>query len=182
MVNSLGARTTIATALGAALFAACGNGNTNQCSSNADCATGWVCCAAAGNSCTSRSSCAAASCQRPVIPTSFPDTKVLLHSTYKVGDTPTFTVPPGTGAVSILQQSKVSTLQVQVKGTTYENSAVPLNIIGPSGQTIFDINTNTQGLPDGGVPPNAVDPTTVYAFFGGDQASTATFTVPNTTA
>lgn len=167
----------LATLLALALAAACGGNSSRSgpCTSGADCSSGLVCCVSLGNTCAAAANCPPATCQRPVTGTAS-TAQVILHETHNVGDFVKFTVPANTGSVSILQQAKVSTLQVQANGSTFENSAVPITITGPAGQKIFNVNDSYPSSPDGGT-----DPSGAYALFGGGQASTAAFTIPNTT-
>ena len=98
-----------------------------------------------------------------------------------VGRTITFTVPPGTGTISILSQGITSgSLQVSggtqppdtisFQGSPISNSVVPTLLKDPNGRTIYDDDPPTQ-------PP--ADPSGMEAFYGGFSAWTGMMTVPN---
>jgi hypothetical protein len=93
-----------------------------------------------------------------------------------VGARLNFTVPPGTGSVTIVHQAKVAGLTVVFKGQTIDNSAVPGIISQPDGGVVYDdVTFNPPQSPDGGFEPAGY-----FAYYGGGTPTTAAFTIPNT--
>jgi hypothetical protein len=96
--------------------------------------------------------------------------------THGVGETISFSVPPFTASVTIVEQAvSVSTTTVTVRsGTTsvtLDNVAVPFTVSEPDGTRVYD---------DSVAAP--ADGSTSLAFFASDSPGTGTITIPNTTA
>jgi hypothetical protein len=141
-----------------------------QCGGNSDCANGYVCCAALGNVCTPQTRCTGvvpvdtgstlscpprsvvnggaivsgqpSSCRKPVVNVSFPNAQVQVFGAQTVGTTIAFTVPAGTGTITILQQvvdagAPDSVTLPQPIGPV-PNGAVPFKVLGPDGGVFFD--------------------------------------------
>ncbi|HWE25676.1 MAG TPA: hypothetical protein VG496_17190 [Myxococcales bacterium] len=101
----------------------------------------------------------------------------------KVGQTVTFNVPPGTGAISIISQG-LDTSAITVSGATQPpdtitfggtvlpNTVVPTILKDPTGRVVYDDD-----------PPQALptDPSGLDAFYGGSSPWTGMMTVPNAT-
>jgi hypothetical protein len=117
-------------------------------------------------------------CSRPISASALP-AQVLLHESHKTGDMVNFTVPPGTGSVTIVHQAQTANLQVVFKGQVVSNSAVPGILVMPDGGTAYNDNDPAFAPPSS--PDGGTDPSGLYSFFGGDSPSTGAFTVPNTT-
>ena len=106
--------------------------------------------------------------------------QVLELGTHQAGDSVTFSVPPGTASVSILQQA-VGNVPLQVvfkQGTgslVTDNSVVPRFLYFPDGGVAYD---------DSLVIPTAADktqdPSNTFVEFSGDTPVAASFTFPNT--
>ena len=119
-------------------------------------------------------------CSRPVTASALTGTQVLIHESHKAGDMVAFTVPPGTGSVTIVHQAQTANLKVVFKNTVVDNSAVPGVILKPDGGKAYDDNDPAFGSPSS--PDGGTDPSGIYGFFGGDAPSTGAFTIPNTAA
>ena len=151
--------------LAAALLSACS-------SSDSPCQP----CALLNNACVPVGECVPAQCSRPVVNSALPTDQVQKFGTLPVGREVSFNVPANTGSVTIVQQAQAANLTVVYKGSVIDNSAVPLTVKRPDGQTVYDDSTaGTSSSPDGGV-----DPSGDYAFYGGGTPSTSAFTFPNT--
>ena len=190
-------------ACAAALFA-CGGGGSPSiptgCLRDADCNDpSLVCCASASYSCVAAARCPAAaaacttpattiaggvinapipppnSCTRPLAKVSgLPTAQVQPFGTQTVGKTVSFTVPPGTGSVTIVQQAVTALDAVVFRGQVIENSAIPLSVVTPDGTKIYDDNKCCDA--DGG------DPSIQFpVYFGGGGAGTLALTIPNAT-
>jgi len=117
---------------------------------------------------------------RPVITSALAPAQVQQFGTKTVGDVVSFTVPPNTGSVTIVQQARVAGLTVVYKNSVIDNSAVPLTITKPDGGLAYDdldAGAGTVSSPDGGI-----DPSGEYAVYGGLTPTTATFTIPQSSA
>ncbi|HET9751481.1 MAG TPA: hypothetical protein VFP52_00915 [Myxococcales bacterium] len=154
-----------------------------QCTDDSACRKGYACCATMNNVCVPAGACTPAACSRlPVtsaLAGSISGSQVIELGTHKVGETLPFTVPPGTGSVTIVHQADIASLTVNLNGQDIDNSAVPLFVHMPDGGVAYDDNPQPpiSGSADAGVQ-YAKD----YSFFGGGTPSTAAFTFPNTTA
>ncbi|HEX9578979.1 MAG TPA: hypothetical protein VF993_14595, partial [Myxococcales bacterium] len=149
-----------------------------SCSKDADCRTGYACCAAYGNVCLTSAQCTTTApvCQRPVVASTLPASQVLTFGTHQVGDVIPFVVPANTGSVTIVHQARNAGLNVTFQGQVIDNSAVPGIINFPNGGEAYNDNTQSDpASPDGGV-----DSSGKFAFYGGGTPSTAAFTFPNT--
>ncbi len=159
-----------------------------------------VCCAATGYSCVAAGACPAASattcaaaanivpggtvsapeppagaCMKSVKPSALAAGQVQAFGTHRVGDSVTFTVPAGTGSVTLVEQAVDAGPSVVFQGRVIENSAVPLDVTTPDGTKIYDDLTCCDA--DGG------DPSRQYpVYFGGGGSSTLALTIPNATA
>ena len=148
------------------------------CTADSQCRKGYGCCPSLGNVCVPLAACTPAACMRPVVDSALPAGQVQQFGTRKVGDTITFTVPPNTGSLTIVQQAQLATLNIVYKNQLIDNSAVPLTIALPDGGVVYDDRTfSPPSSPDGGV-----DSSGDYSFYGGSTPSTAAFTLPNTSA
>jgi hypothetical protein len=150
------------------------------CATDNDCRSGYGCCAALGNVCLPPAACIAPTCKRNVAVSSAADAQVVLHAQHSVGDMVTFTVPPGTASVSIVQQATVANLTVTYKGQVIDNAAVPAVVFKPDNSRAYDDNDPAFGStasPDGGS-----DPSGLYTLYGGDTPTIGAFTFPNTAA
>jgi hypothetical protein len=98
-----------------------------------------------------------------------------------VGSKVTFTVPPGTGTISIISQGIVAANvtvpdggqppdTITFRGTSLPNSVVPTMLKDPSGKLVYDDDPTT---------PIPADPSALDAFYGGASAWTGMMTVPN---
>jgi hypothetical protein len=117
-------------------------------------------------------------CSRPVVTSAMPAAQVQQLGTHKTGDDVSFTVPAGTGSVTILHQAKTANLRVVIKNSVFGNSAVPGQIFKPDGSRAYDDNDPAFGV--GPSPDGGTDPSGLYAMYGNDSPSTAAFTMPNT--
>jgi hypothetical protein len=168
-----------------------------SCLTNAGCKTGYTCCESLGNVCAPAANCQGSvtgisvacnspavttggvagpptqpsSCQKPVISPSFPSAQVQALGPHAVGETLSFTVAPGTGTISILQQvigaSAPDTFFNQ--GKTQGNGAVPFRVIAPDGGVFYDDDNQSQDLSN------------LEIFMGDPEAATSMMTFPNTT-
>jgi hypothetical protein len=93
----------------------------------------------------------------------------------QVGQTVEFLVPANTASITIVEQAVSApdsiTLSTPGQQLTVSNTAVPLIVKDPSGNTLYDDN---QALP--------ADISTLPVFFASDSPDTGTLTIPNTTA
>jgi hypothetical protein len=87
-----------------------------------------------------------------------------------VKSTVTFTVPPGTGSISILSQGVSAPDTITFRGSPISNSVIPTLLKDPNGSTIWDDD-----------PPSAppADPSGLNAFYGGFSPWTGMMTIPN---
>jgi hypothetical protein len=139
-----------------------------------------LCCAYLGDACVPAPYCIPPACKRPVITTALAPAQVQQFGTKTVGDVVSFTVPQNTGSVTIVQQARVAGLTVVYKNSVIDNSAVPLTITKPDGGLAYDdldAGAGTVSSPDGGI-----DPSGEYAVYGGGTPTTATFTIPLSSA
>ena len=107
--------------------------------------------------------------------------QVLELGTHQTGDSITFTVPPGTASVSILQQA-VGNVPLRVvfdnKGPqVVDNSVVPRFVYFPDGGVAYD----DAKTPSAGAD-KTVDPSGTFVEFSADTPVAAAFTFPNTAA
>jgi hypothetical protein len=173
------------TSAGCAATAACTPIGTQQlctpsCTADSLCRQGYGCCATLGDVCVPTAACPPPACMRPVITSALPAAQVTQFGTLQVGTPVTFTVPPNTGSITIVQQAQIAGLTVVYKGSVIDNSAVPLTITKPDGGLAYDDLDGGAGTvvsPDGGI-----DPSGEYAYYGGGTPTTAAFTIPNTSA
>jgi hypothetical protein len=152
------------------------------CTRDADCRTGYGCCAAKGNVCLTSTQCSSTApvCQRPVVASTLPASQVLTFppGPHTVGEVISFVVPANTGSVTIVHQARNAGLNVTFQGQVIDNSAVPGVIKFPDGTEAYNDNTQSDpASPDGGV-----DSSGKFAFYGGGTPSTAAFTFPNTSS
>lgn len=77
-------------------------------------------------------------CQKPVVATSLPDAQVQHLGPHAVNDSVTFEVPPGTWGLSVVQQAVSAGETLTYEGFTLDNAAVPLRLVGPAGQVLYD--------------------------------------------
>ncbi len=162
-----------------------------QCTSDSTCRQDYGCCGQLGNVCVPVGACPPGACQLPVVQSSLPtrsaaDTTALagpvsipLGSNVVVDTALSFSVPDGTGSVSIVHQARIANLEVVFNGQVVDNSAVPLKVFFPDGGIAYDDvpSTPISSSPDGGA-----DYSGTYAFFSNYAPSTAVFTFPNTTS
>jgi hypothetical protein len=147
-----------------------------SCDSNANCLAGYTCCGALGNVCAPADRCSGmltviipdlnctprslvnggvagppaqpASCQKPVVSTTFNGAQLQVLGAQTVGNVIKFNVPAGTGTISILQQvvdaGAPDTIVLPVAGTV-PNAAVPFLLSGPDGGVFYsdDVVPNT---------------------------------------
>ncbi len=151
-----------------------------SCTTDSACRQGYSCCATLNDACVPAAACPPPQCMRPVVASALqpPGTVQSLGTSVPVGTQLTFTVPPNTGSVTIVQQAEIATLTVVFKNSVIDNSAVPLTITKPDGGIAYDDNADA-GSPS---PTGAEDQSGHYSFFAGGTPSTAAFTIPNTSA
>jgi hypothetical protein len=121
-------------------------------------------------------------CVRTVQTGSIPP--VVAAGQQKVGNKVTFTVPPGTGTISILSQGIETAAinpatggtqppdTVTFRGSLLSNNVAPTLLKDPGGNTVYDDDPVT-GFP--------ADPSVLEVFYGGPSPWTGMMTVPNTT-
>ena len=151
-----------------------------SCTTDSACRQGYGCCLTLGDVCVPSGACPLPACKLPVIQSTLPDAQVQKLGIQRVGTEVSFTVPPNTGSITIVQQAQIAALTVVYKNSVIDNSAVPLTITKPDGGLAYEDLDGGAGAvvsPDGGI-----DPSGEYAYYGGGTPTTAAFTMPNTSA
>src|SRR6266702_4215858 len=115
--------------------------------------------------------------------TTLATTSIIHQQTYTVGQTATFTVPPNTASLTIVEQATqapdVVSFSFGGSRLDTDNVAVPRTVTSLDGSIVFD-DLNDGGFP---APPNSPDYFTTHsAFFFSDSPATGTLTIPNTSA
>jgi hypothetical protein len=149
-----------------------------SCTLDSQCRQSYACCATLNDACVPLAACPPAQCTRPVVASALAASQVQSFGTRTVNEVVTFTVPPNTGSVTIVQQAQIATMTVVFQNTEIDNSAVPLRITKPDGTLAYS-DTADAGNPS---PDGGEDPSGNYSFYGGSTPSTVAFTIPNTTA
>jgi hypothetical protein len=152
---------------------------TPTCTSDSQCRQGYGCCLTLGDTCVPLAACTPPACTRPVVSSALPAAQVQSFGTKTVGEEVVFTVLPGTGSVTIVQQAQIATMTIVYQNRVVDNSAVPLTITKPNdgGLAFYDLDAGVPSSPDGGI-----DPSGLYADYRGGTPSTVAFTIPNTSA
>ncbi len=119
-------------------------------------------------------------CSRPVAASALPGAQLLLHEAHTTGDNVSFTVPAGTGSLTILHQATKANLLVVYLNSIQDNSAVPGVIYQPDGTKAYDDNDPAYDPSKLSSPDGGTDPSGLYAMYGGGTPTTAAFTIPNT--
>jgi hypothetical protein len=115
-------------------------------------------------------------------PSALPAAQVISLGVHTVGEVVTFTVPPGTGGLSILQQGAepLQAMTYTYQGATDDNTVVPLTV-KVNGTTFYDDGywpcaAGTTCDPSTWGGPNGLG----SIYYAGASAWTGTMTVPNT--
>ena len=113
-------------------------------------------------------------------PSALPAAQVLPLGTHSVGETVTFSVPPATGSVTILQQGvdQLAARTVTWTGTVLDNTVVPLTV-SVGGTTFFDDNVIPPDDPADWGSPDGTGIGAIYSYI--PSPWTGAMTVPNTT-
>jgi hypothetical protein len=114
---------------------------------------------------------APASCQKPVQASSLAGLQKQTFGTHPVNDVIAFTVPPGTGSVTLVQQAVSAADSITYRGHTLANASVPTQVTAPAGQLLYD---------DLARPPS--DATTAKVWYPFTEPVVGTMTLPNTSA
>jgi hypothetical protein len=111
-------------------------------------------------------------------PSALPSAQVLQLGVHAVGETVTFTVPPGSGSVTLLQQGTepLAPASVTYQGSLVANTVVPLTV-KVDGVEFFNDNVAPAGDPAFWGTKNGIG----SIFFDSASPWTGTMTVPNTT-
>jgi hypothetical protein len=88
----------------------------------------------------------------------------------RVGTAVTFTVPPNTASLTIVEQAVSAPDTITFRGGLLDNTPVPLTVRAPGGEVWFDDNPL--------VPPPALEE--LLGYFASVSATTGTLTLPNT--
>lgn len=110
-----------------------------------------------------------------------PAGQVLALGTHAVGSSVSFTVPAGTGSVSIVQQGvdPLQAMTITYQGATFDNTVVPLRVSVNGTGYYDDYVSPCSGMPCDPATwgsPNGIG----SIYYGGASAWTGTMTVPNT--
>ena len=113
-------------------------------------------------------------------PSALPTAQVLALGTHAVGETVTFSIPPGTGSVTILQQGteQLAARTVTWGGALIDNTVVPLTV-SVGGVTFFDDNVIPPDDPADWGSPDGTGIGAIYSYI--PSPWTGAMTVPNTT-
>ena len=114
-------------------------------------------------------------CQQPISASALPGAQVQALGVHAVGEVLRFTVPAGTGGLSIVSQASsgvVDSIDVGGGGRTVAvpNTVIPTLLRMPDGTVLYN---------DDATPPT--DGTTALVWFAGSSPGTGSLTLPNTT-
>ena len=160
----------------AALLLAC-NGSTNSPPKATLCPAGET--AGPGGTCLVADAGTPATCtaaDKPIGTSTAPAAQQQHLGTFTVGQSVAFDVPANTASVTIVEQAVSAPDSIVFKPSaaasafSLDNTAVPLVVKDPSGNTVYDDS----------VFPS--DPTAASVFFASDSPATGTLTFPNTTS
>ena len=119
-------------------------------------------------------SAAPAACVKPAARSSLPAAQVQALGRHTVGEEVHFTVPAGSGSISIVEQAVAAKNRIAYQGVSggyLPNTAVPTRVKLPGGALIYD---------DGVAPPK--DLATAQVYFATSAPGTSMMTLPNTSA
>ncbi len=117
--------------------------------------------------------------EKPIGTSALATTPQVFHPSgpFQVGQVVSFDVPANTASITIVEQAVSApdsiTFRTSTRQATLDNTAVPLLVKDPNGNTIYDDNQP---------PPAGGDVSTLPVFFASDSPATGTLTIPNTTA
>ncbi len=120
---------------------------------------------------TAGPSSAPTACDKSVRASSLQGLQKISLGTHSVNETLTFSVPPSTGGITVVQQAVSANTSVGFQGTGIPNASVPHRLTTPAGLMLYD---------DNATPP--ADATTANIWSQAPTANTGVVTLPNTSA
>ncbi len=111
------------------------------------------------------------SCQKPVRASSLTGIQKISLGTHPVNEAVTFTVPPSTGSLTVLQQAVTATDSISINSVPRPNAAAPHLLTTPAGYLLFDDTL-----------PAPINGETANIWFQAPSEVTGAISLPATTA